>query len=446
MKTTLRKYQQDILNELADEKAVALFMGTGSGKTITSLAKVEQNGTKKLLVICPKSVIGQWEQTIKKELPKRKVIQFKKSHTAKGKDNVLMEQSENYDTVVVNFEIIHALKYLLTALNNDWTIIVDESHRIKAPSTTVTKAIIALGEKTKYKIILTATPTQGLYGGYIDYFTQMQFLGFFKGKKKSWFMREFCNYETVSYMTSPYPIKVITGYKNLEPIKEILEKVSRKYTPKLGDYSDPEHVKISVEKPSSYNRVIRQHSYREIAITNLMRKRIALKTLTGGRIHGQTVDGVSIEYDDNTAKISWLEDFITSADSAVVVFYQYNAELKVIRSMLDKIKSTYAVINGETKDKLEEINKDVEVYVGQYQAMGESIDGLQYKSHITVFYSLPESSISYRQALGRIDRIGQTKPPIYYYLVMDGTVDADIYELIDKKVEFNENDLERIIT
>lgn len=446
MKTTLRKYQQDILNELANEKAIALFMRTGSGKTITSLAKVEQNGTNKLLVICPKSVIGQWEEVISREQPKRRIIKFKKSHSANGKNNVLREQSENYDTVIVNFEIVHNLTYLIEAINNDWTIIVDESHRIKSLNTTVTKAVVLLGRLTEYKIILTATPHQGLYGGYIDYLPQLQFLGHFIGKSKSWFMKEFCITQEVSYMTSPYPIKLIVGYKNLEPIKDILSRVSRKYEPKLGDYSEPEHIRIRIEKPASYNRLVRQRAYILIAITNLMRKRVALKTLTGGRVHGQTVDGTTIEYDDNEEKITWLKEFLEGVDSSVVIFYQYNAELKMIRELLDKLGKTYVTINGDTTDKLAEVAKNVEVYVGQYQAMSESIDGLQYQSHITVFYSLPESSITYRQALGRTDRLGQKYQPIYYYLVMEDTVDSDIYELIEKKVEFNENDLERIIT
>ena len=419
-------------------------MRTGSGKTITSLAKFEELGTTHLLIVCPKSVIGQWEDNIRKEMPRRRILQFKKSHSANGKNNVLREQSVNYDTVIVNFEVLHKLTYFLEVVDDTWTIIVDESHRIKNPDATVTKAVLKLGNKTKHKIILTATPTQGLYGGYVDYFAQLKFLGHLNGMTKRNFENSYCITTQVSYMTSPYPIKIITGYKNLEPLKGLLNRVSRSYTPKYNDY-EPEHIKIKLEKPASYNRLVRTRAYREIAITNLMRKRVALKTLTGGRVHGQTIGGDTIEYDDNDTKSSWLREFLEGVDTPVVLFYQYNAEKSVILKVLRELNKTYALVNGDTDDKLAEVRKDVEVYVGQYQAMSESIDGLQHKSNIMIFYSLPESSLLYRQALGRIDRVGQTRPPVYYYLVMQDTVDSDIYDLIERKVDFNENDLERMI-
>ena len=42
----------------------------------------------------------------------------------------------------------------------------------------VTRKVLQIGEKTLYKIILSATPTQKNKGGYIDYYTQLRFLGY----------------------------------------------------------------------------------------------------------------------------------------------------------------------------------------------------------------------------------------------------------------------------
>lgn len=444
MKTQLRAYQKQILSELADKTAIALFMGTGSGKTLTSLAKVEELGTSKLLVICPKSVIPQWEETIRRETPRRRTAQFKKTMSAAGKNKYLSEYSETYDTVVINFEIAHSLPYLLAAIDDKWAIIVDESHRIKSPDTTVTKAILKLGRLTDNKIILTATPTQGLYGGYIDYFSQLKFLGLLVGYSKTSFEKEFCVMSLMTYRSSPYPIKVISGYQNTGKLNGIINSVSRRYTAKAHDF-DPSHIKITIDKPPSYNRMKRDGAYRNIALTNNMSKRVAMKTLTGGIVHGYTLDGEQTRYEDNENKAEWLKDFLNGTESSVVIFYQYNAELEAIKKALHSIDKSYVVVNGDTNDKMAEIKKDVDCYVGQYQAMSESIDGLQHKSHIMIFYSLPESSLLYKQALGRIDRIGQVSVPTYYYLVMKDTIDSDVYDLIEKKVEFSENDLERIV-
>ena len=77
--------------------------------------------------------------------------------------------------------------------------------------------------------------------------------------------------------------------------------------------------------------------------------------------------------------------------------------------------------------------------------MSESIDGIQHKSHIEVFMTMPESSLTYKQAIGRIDRIGQEKVPMYYYLVMKDTIDDKVYKLIEQKLDFSEKILDKLV-
>lgn len=112
---------------------------------------------------------------------------------------------------------------------------------------------------------------------------------------------------------------------------------------------------------------------------------------------------------------------------------------------MQKLGKRYIKINGKTKDKYAEVNeKEYDVVLGQFQAISEALDGLQYKSHIEVFYSMPESSILYKQAIGRIDRIGQEKVPMYYFLVMEKTIDEAILELIENKVEYSQETLDKL--
>ena len=103
-------------------------------------------------------------------------------------------------------------------------------------------------------------------------------------------------------------------------------------------------------------------------------------------------------------------------------------------------------INGATKDAYREINnKDYDVMLGQFQSASQSLDGLQKKCHIMIMFSMPESSLLYKQSLGRINRDGQEKVPMYYYLIMEKTIDVDIAEMIKNKIEFSEETLERIV-
>ncbi len=441
-----RPYQSRILEELKDEPAIALFMGTGTGKTLTSLFRFKQNPTNKLLIICPKKVVTQWEDVINNFDPTLTILQFKKSANSNVKNQTI--SSESADIIIVNFEIIHKLPALLTKVNNNWTIIVDESHKIKELGTRkspvkVTKAVLTLGLLTDYKIILTATPTQKSYGGYIDYFTQLKFLGKMPMNFTE-FKERYVLEKDLILPGRPYPIKEVIGYVRSHEIDDVLYKLARRYVPKKGDF-DPEHIKIKIDRTPSYAKTKREMIYEDILLDNVSRKRIALKTLTSGTISGYNEFKNNFKFEDNTHKIDWLQEFLSNTDETVVIYYQYNTELYDLQNLMVKLNKKTVVINGATKDKYQTIKTDYDVLLGQYQAAAESLDGIQHKSHIAIFYSMPESSLLYKQALGRIDRIGQVKVPIYYYLVMEKTIDESIYDMIEKKIEFSEQVLDKLL-
>lgn len=448
MNMKLRDYQEQILNELSHLPAIALFMGTGTGKTITSLFRFKQNPTEKLLIVCPKKVVTQWEDVINQFDPSLKVMQFGKSSTAKKKNVQIYDYYSDSDVIIVNFEIMAKLPSLLRVIDNNWTIIVDESHKIKELGTRkspvkVTKAVLDIGILTPYKIILTATPTQKSFGGYIDYYTQLRFLGYMNMQLKD-FKAHHCVEKDLVLPGRPYPIKQIIGYRNVNEIEEILMKVARRYVPKFGDF-EPQHTKVKIDRAPKYAKTSREMVYEDIILDNVSAKRVALKTLASGVIAGYDTFKERFMYEDNTLKIDWLEEFLSDTDEVVAVFYQYNVELAILEKLMKKLKKSYVIINGKTKDKYRELQKDYDVVLGQYQAAAESLDGLQHKSHIMVFYSMPESSLLYKQAIGRIDRVGQEKVPMYYYLVMDKTIDSDIYNMIEKKIEFSEEILDKLL-
>ena len=450
MKTKLRDYQEKILDELKDVKCPYFLMGTGTGKTIVSLARFERDGGKKLLVICPKKIIGQWQKNISNELPKLRIKKFKEKQSAESMNDEMITSRFEYDVLVVNYEILHKLYYLLDIINKDWTIILDEGHRIrnfgmtKKTRVKATESALVVGRLTDKKMVLTATPTQSNFGGYIDYYPQLSFLGHLETDYHDYYDR-YCVTKDIHYGTSPYPIKTIIGYRRTHEVDNILKRVARYYQTSYGEF-EPQHNKITLDQTPSYKKLLREKAYKNIAITNNMRKRVSLKTLTSGMIYGQDLEGTHHKYQDNTSKIDWLEQFLDGTNEVITIFYQYNVELEALETLMQKLKKRYIVINGNTKDAVELVKRDdYDVIVGQFQAMSESIDGMQHRSHIEVFMTMPESSLTYKQAIGRIDRIGQEKVPMYYYLVMENTLDDKIYKLIEQKLDYSEQILEQLV-
>ena len=420
-------------------------MGTGTGKTITSLYRASTSPTKNLLVICPHSVLGQWKAVIEEHFEQYNILEFKKTWSAKRKNEQLLS-GPDYNAVIINFEIVSKMTSLKLIVNQDWTIIVDESHRIKAMGTkrepvVVTHSVLALKELTPWKMILTATPAQA---GYEDYYPQLNFLGYIDYSYDQ-FKSRYCIEQKISVRHSPYPIKQIVGYKNTKELDDLLKICCRKYEAKFGDF-EPQHIRVDMEYPEKYAKTKRERVYGGIVINNFSRLRIALKTMCTGTILGMDMYNQHIVYEDNKEKINWLMDFLGDTDEKVAVYYNYNVELKTLSDALTKAKIPFVVVNGDTKDKYATVNRDdYRVLLGQYQSASEALDGLQFRSHIMVLFALPESSLLYKQAIGRINRDGQTKVPMYYYLVTKDTIEDNIYEMINEKVEFTEDILNNLL-
>lgn len=445
-----REYQAKILKELRAIPSVGLFMGTGTGKTLTSLMKVNELGVNNLLVLCPAKVVNQWLKVIEKYGKNLNIIDFKPNSSCKIKYEVIKNSVRKRNKVVVlGIESIFRYQGIENLISDNWCVIVDESHKIKEMGTVrkpvkVTQAVLKIGEKTPYKIILTATPVQKDKGGYIDYYAQLRFLGYINYSLSN-FKSRYCIMKKIHPIGLPFPIDVITNYIHTSEIDAILHMCCRRYECKFNDF-EPQHNKIELDKPKSYNTTVREKYYEDLDLSNLSQRRIAYKTLCSGMVKGVDIYHNSLEYVDNTIKYDWLKEFISNTDEKIIIFYKYNVELNQLEKLCKDLSKKYIVINGANKRKTEDITSgDYDIILGQFGACGESIDGIQYQSHICVYFSIPESSLEYKQALGRINRDGQEKVPMYYYLVTKDTIEDKIYDLIQSKIEFNEETLNKLI-
>ena len=172
-------------------------------------------------------------------------------------------------------------------------------------------------------------------------------------------------------------------------------------------------------------------------------KRIALKSLCSGTIIGKTL--VDMEdrhrmYQLNTYKLDWVKSFLEDFKERVVIFYMYDHQRDELYDMVtNKLKRTCARYCSKYKEKeLFENNKDCVILV-QYKSGSTGVDWLKL-SYIGIFYCLPDSYIEFTQAKGRLNRVGQTKKPLYYLLVSNGKYSADYinYEALMNRQDFND--------
>jgi SNF2 family DNA or RNA helicase len=174
--TALWPHQRDAIDAIQRQRAVLLdaWMGTGKSRVIVESINTWPPG--RVLIACPKSVLGVWrrELTAWGSFPHQVLLLDQSSGKAKAK--ALLEAANRGEPliVVVNYDAIRSAALRETILSSGWSeIICDESHRIKAPNSQISRLMHRLGRGARKLIAMTGTPTPN---NPLDLFGQLRFL------------------------------------------------------------------------------------------------------------------------------------------------------------------------------------------------------------------------------------------------------------------------------
>lgn len=127
---------------------------------------------------------------------------------------------------------------------------------------------------------------------------------------------------------------------------------------------------------------------------------------------------------------------IHAAHKRVIVFYNFNYELELLREGLEGICT--AEWNGHKHQEIP--NSDDWIYLVQYTAGAEGWECI--RTNATVFYSQTYSYKVFEQAYGRTDRMNTPYKDLYYYVMLsDSTIDRSIRRAMEEKRDFNDYDL-----
>lgn len=426
----LFNYQQEIVDKRY-EPSLALFMSMGTGKTFVSIAMFQKSERKKLLVMCLATKVTDWERDLEHELG-RNVTTLNKG-TKKNKQLI----ADGADTLVISFESAwRADEALINWVDNDVYIIIDESHKLKNPSSKVGKFARKIGDKTNFKVILTGTPQSK---GYIDYYNQFRFLGYLDMNQTK-FKKMFMITRLMSFGGPSF--EEIVGYKHTDVLDRMIELHSVFYERKLDDADLPEHVDVMFKNYPKGRKIAKEKVYTfkngELAIYDSLGGGMMLQRQLAS---GYIAKGGQIEVLDR-AKLDWVQDMLEGYDKRVVIFYNFNAELHELKKVLDKLKKPYSEYNGGSKDLTSFKHASDGIVLANYGSGSTGINDFVIAG-LMVMFSLPTSYIDFQQAKKRIDRIGQTEKPLFYYLVREATIESNIYQNLQLGLDFDETMYEK---
>lgn len=434
----LRPYQVagfQWLNYLKDIKWGGILADDmGLGKTVQALSFLEhyrrENGKLKALVVCPTTLIYNWENEIKKFTPE---LTYRIHHGAartRTKEELL-----DHDVTITTYGTLRSDIKLLMSVNFDY-VILDESQAIKNPASKVTKAACLL--TTKNRLCMSGTPLQN---NTFDIFAQMNFLNPGMLGTMEYFRQEFA-----------IPIDKFGEQDRKEHLRKILYPFILRRTKEqvAKDLPEKQEMILWCEMEDEQRKIYDayRNDYRDKIMGTIQEQGIQRSQLTilqGLMKLRQICDSPAIlnedeKFENHSIKLDELAREIVEniGDHKALVFSQFLGMLALIKARLDELGIKYEYFDGSTTapDREKAIQSfqnddEVRVFLISLKAGGVGLN-LTAADYVYIVDPWWNPAVE-QQAIDRTHRIGQTKNIFAYRMICRDTIEDKILQLQEKK-------------
>ncbi|HSH39033.1 MAG TPA: SNF2-related protein, partial [Chthoniobacterales bacterium] len=431
---TLREYQLagfEWLTRLAANNLGGILADEmGLGKTVQTLAFLRAHkGEAPALIVCPTSLVTNWENEARKFTPELKTLVLEGPDRAK-----LFSQIADVDIVITSYALLRRDIDELRQFEFS-TAVLDEAQHIKNPETQNAQSAYAL--RATRRFVLTGTPMENSVR---DLWSIMNFaLPGYLGTRSDFRER--------------YELPLGRG-----AAPDVQRRLSRRLQPFLLRRRKRDVAKDLPEKleqilpctltnaqRSAYDALLREIQQGLGASgrnTNVGAQR--MKMLTGLlRLRQVCCDlrlvGLEKGADQTSAKLDLLDELLEEAidgEHRVLVFSQFVSMLHLVRERLEAREIPFCYLDGATKERQEVVNRfgqdaAIPVFLISLKAGGV---GLNLSAADTVVHFDPWWNPAVEaQATDRAHRIGQTRVVTAYKLITRDTVEEKILRLQEKK-------------
>jgi non-specific serine/threonine protein kinase len=438
LKPILRPYQESgfqWLNYLHEVKWGGILADDmGLGKTIQALSFIQhikdERGSLKTLVVCPTTLMYNWENEIKKFTPSLTWY----IHHGGARDKKLVSHPE-VDVIITTYGTLRSDIKSFVEPTFDY-IILDESQAIKNPSSKVTKAAGLL--KATSRLCLSGTPLQN---NTFDIFAQMNFLNPGMLGTMEFFKQEFA-----------VPIDKFGEQEQKEHLRKLLFPFILRRTKEqvAKDLPDKTEMILFCEMGDEQRKIYEafRNDFRDKILGVVENQGIGKSQLTilqGLMKLRQICDSPAIMKDDEkfpnvSIKLDELVREITEniSDHKALIFSQFLGMLALIRQRLDELGIKYQYFDGSTSapDREKAIqgfqNDDTcRVFLISLKAGGVGLN-LTAADYVYIVDPWWNPAVE-QQAIDRTHRIGQTKNIFAYRMICKDTVEDKILKLQEKK-------------
>lgn len=341
-------------------------------------------------------------------------------------------------------------------------IVVDEMHKIKSPTSNMSRLIARIGGLTSRRIGLTGTV---MPKGPMDVFAQWRFIeptafGDIDPRTRERRKATYDGFVRQFGVKGGFMGREIIRYINLDRLQAIMsdnsivvKKEDALDLPKTKDVVVP--ITLDQREQRIYDDMKKDLSTRlsgstTASVPNRLTQMLRLRQITAGHLP----DDLGQVQRIGTSKIDAVRSLANDTlegEKRVVVFALFKHEIEDLAKALQVDGTDVLVIDGRTPDdKRLAIRRRFGsddprriILVAQVQTISLSVNELVTASH-AIFATLSQRRDDVVQARDRLNRIGQTKPSTFWFVLARGTVDEVIYKSHEERTNLESSILRHI--
>ncbi len=406
----------------------------GLGKTVQALSFLhhyrDQHNKLTALVVCPTTLIFNWENEIRKFTP---ALSYHIHHGGdRTRDKLALSE---YNVIITTYGTLRSDIKLLIEIPFDY-VILDESQAIKNPASKVTKAACLL--HAKHRLCMSGTPLQN---NTFDIFAQMNFLNPGMLGSIEFFRQEFA-----------IPIDKFSEADRKDHLRKLLYPFILRRTKEQVAKDLPEktetilYCEMEDEQRKIYDAY--RNDYRDKILGTIETQGIQKSQLTilqGLMKLRQICDSPAIlneteRYPNHSIKLEELAREITEniGDHKALVFSQFLGMLALIKEKLKALDVQFEYFDGSTSAAERERaiqnfqnDESCRVFLISLKAGGVGLN-LTAADYVYIVDPWWNPAVE-QQAIDRTHRIGQTKNIFAYRMICKDSIEDKILQLQEKK-------------
>ncbi|MEB3215132.1 MAG: SNF2-related protein [Nostocales cyanobacterium 94392] len=393
-----------------------------------------------VLLVCPTSVLGNWEREVKKFAPNLQVLQYHGDKRPKGKafQNAVKEKN----IVITSYSLVH--RDLKSLQDIYWQIIaLDEAQNIKNPEAKQSQAVRQL--EPEFRIALTGTPVENRLQ---ELWSIMDFLNPGYLGNRQFFQRRFAmpieKYGDTSSLSQLRSLVQPFILRRLKTDRNIIQDLPEKQEMTVFCGLTPEQAKL-------YQQVV-EDSLTQIDNAEGLQRRgmilgllVKLKQICNHPAQYLKKDELNKHDSTKLQRLEeMLEEVILNGDRALI-FTQFAEWGKLLKPYLEKhfnretlflYGSTSKKQREEMIDRFQQDPQGPQVMILSLKAGGVGLN-LTRANHVFHFDRWWNPAVE-NQATDRVFRIGQTKNVQVHKFVCTGTLEEKIHDMIESKKQLAE--------